>query len=256
VTHATEWGRRAEALYTPAYARKYRVHDDELRDVATYRAFCSWLTGVCGRFGRAIDVLDLGCGTGRYFAALTNVGDLVGLDVSAAMLEEAAHPVDSERITARAIRLVQGDLLTHAFPDESFDLVYSIGVLAEHTPLERRVVANVSRWLRRGGRFAFTTVHPDSWSVRRTLRRRLGRAVLPLTGGGLRRQLRMKLVAGGRYADEPWVRECVEPLLTIESLEQLDSEAHLHCLCVATKTGQERQEGQEGREGQEGKNSR
>ena len=25
MTHATEWGRRAEALYTAAYARKYRV---------------------------------------------------------------------------------------------------------------------------------------------------------------------------------------------------------------------------------------
>jgi SAM-dependent methyltransferase len=252
VTHATEWARRAEALYTSAYARKYRVHDDELRGVETYRAFCAWLTSVCRRFDRTIDVLDLGCGTGRYFAALTGVGELVGLDASAAMLEEAAHPVDAGHITARAIRLVRGDLLTQVFPDESFDLVYSIGVLAEHTPLDGRVVANVSGWLRGGGRFAFTTVHPDSWSVRRTFRRTVGRAMLPLMSGGLRRSLRRRIVADGRYADETWIRECVGPRLTIESLERLDSEAHLHCLCVAQKTGQEGQEGQEGREGQEG----
>jgi SAM-dependent methyltransferase len=247
VTHATDWGRRAEALYTTAYARKYRVHDDELREVETYRAFCDWLTNVCGRFGRAIDVLDLGCGTGRYFASLTNVGELVGLDVSAAMLDEAAHPVAAARITARAIQLVRGDLLTHVFPRESFDLVYSIGVLAEHTPLDRRVVANVSSWLRSGGRFAFTTVHPDSWSVRRTLRRTAGRAMLPLMSGGLRRRLHRRLVADGRYADEAWIRECVGPELTIESLERLDSEAHLHCLCVARKNGREGLEGETSR---------
>jgi hypothetical protein len=42
---------------------------------------------------------------------------------------------------------VQGDLATHAFPDQSFDLVYSIGVLAEHVPLEAALVSRVSRWL-------------------------------------------------------------------------------------------------------------
>jgi SAM-dependent methyltransferase len=250
VTHATDWGRRAEALYTTAYARKYRVHDDELRGVETYRAFCDWLTKVCERFDRTIDVLDLGCGTGRYFAALANVGELVGLDASAAMLDEAAHPVDAARIAAGAIRLVRGDLLTYVFPEGSFDLVYSIGVLAEHTPLDRRVVANVSGWLRSGGRFAFTTVHPDSWSVRRTVRRTVSRTALPFLGGGLRRRLHRRLVADGGYADEAWIRECVGPSLSIESLERLDSEAHLHCLCVAQKIGRD------GRDGQEWKNVR
>jgi len=247
VTHATHWARRAEALYTPAYARKYRVHDDDLRDVGTFRAFCDWLTSVCGRFGGGIDALDLGCGTGRYFAALRNVNELVGLDASAAMLDEAAHPVDAARITARNIRLVRGDLLTHVFPDQSFDLVYSIGVLAEHTPLDERIVTNVQRWLKPGGRFAFTTVHPESWSLRPTLRRRFGRAVLPFTAGGLRQWLRRRLVADGQYADEAWIEECVGSRLAIESLERLDSEAHLHCMCVARRHGQDRQDGQERR---------
>lgn len=250
MTHATEWARKAEALYTSSYAQKYRVHDDELQDVETYRAFCGWITGVCGRFDRTINALDLGCGTGRYFAALKNVDVLVGLDASAAMLEEAGRPVDASRITAREVRLVRGDLLTHEFPERSFDLVYSIGVLAEHTPLDSRVVANVLRWLKPGGRFAFTTVHPESWSIRPTFRRRLGRTVMPLTTGALRRWLRKRLSADGGYADEAWIEQCVVPPLSIESLERLDSEAHLHCLCVALKTGRE---GLDGREGLEGK---
>jgi SAM-dependent methyltransferase len=249
VTHSTEWARRAKALYTSAYARKYRVHDDELRHVTTHVALCDWITSVCGLFERPIDALDLGCGTGRYFAALRNVDELVGLDASAAMLEEAARPVDAGRITARAVRLVRGDLLTHVFPGQSFDLVYSIGVLAEHTPLDRRIVANVCRWLKPGGRFAFTTVHPESWSIRPTLRRSLGRAVLPVTAGGLRRWLRKRLVAGGHYADEAWIEECVGRQLSIESLKRFNSEAHLHCLCVARKTGEDERDGQDGQEG-------
>jgi SAM-dependent methyltransferase len=233
VTNATEWGRRAEHLYTTAYARKYRAHDDQFRGVEAHRAFCAWLDDVCARFGGTIDALDLGCGTGRYFAALSNVGELVGLDASAAMLDEAAHPVDAARITARAVRLVHGDVLTHDFAPASFDLVYSIGVLAEHTPLDGRVVANVCRWLRPGGRFAFTTVHPDSWSIPRTCGRTIGRSVVPWTAGPIRRWLRSRLVAGGRYADEAWIGECIGPQLSIESLDRMTSDVHLHCLCVA-----------------------
>jgi hypothetical protein len=79
---------------------------------------------------------------------------------------------------------------------------------------------------------------------------------LPLMSGGIRRRLHRRLVNDGRYADEAWIRECVAPRLTIESLERLESEAHLHCVCVARKTGQEGQEGQEGRGGQDEKNAR
>src|SRR5207248_10172747 len=122
---------------------------------------------------------DLGCGTGRYFAALRNVNTLVGLDASGPMLAEAAHPVDADRITAKTIQLVEGDVLTQQFRAASFDLIYSIGVLAEHTPFDRRIVDDVSSWLRRGGRFAFTTVHPDSTSIPKTAARSLGRVVLP-----------------------------------------------------------------------------
>ena len=235
MTHATEWGRRAENLYAPAYARKYREHDDQFRDMEAYRGFCGWLENVCGRFGHGIDVLDLGCGTGRYFSALKNVGSLVGLDASAAMLGEAAHPVDAPRITASAVRLVHGDVLTYDFAPASFDLVYSIGVLAEHTPLDGRIVASVYRWLRPGGRFAFTTVHPDSWSIPRTFGRALGRLVVRSTAGPLRRWLRRRLVANGSYADEAWIGECLGQCLSIESLDRFDSRVHLHCLCVARK---------------------
>jgi SAM-dependent methyltransferase len=233
----SDWGRRAEALYHPSYAREYRRHDDGLDQVAAYEMFCTWLRDVSLSFGRTIDVLDLGCGTGRYFCAVSNVRTLVGLDASAAMLEEARHPVNAERITAATIDLVQGDAMQYEFGPRRFDLVYSIGVLAEHTPLDARVVANVGRWTKPGGRFAFTTVHPDSPSVPRTWFRSIGRRVLPLTRGRLRRHLHARLTIGGLYADETRIRELLEPAFTIESLTRVRSEAHLHGLCVARRNG-------------------
>ena len=112
-TPASDWGRKAEALYQPSYAREYRRHDEELDKVAAYEMFCSWLRDVSLSFGRHIDVLDLGCGTGRYFCAVSNARTLVGLDASAAMLNEAQHPVNASghRRTIDPVRV----MLQHDF---------------------------------------------------------------------------------------------------------------------------------------------
>ena len=233
--YVSEWGRKAADLYATEYARRYREHDDQLGSVEAYRAFCKWLQNICARFDAPIDALDLGCGTGRYFSALSNVNRLVGLDASAPMLAEAAHPIAANRISVRSIELVEGDVLTHEFPPSSFELIYAIGVLAEHTPFDARVVANAARWLRSGGRFAFTTVHPDSASIPRTASRTLGAALAPFALGSARRWLRDRLTAGGQYADEHLIAERLGSAFTIESISRQESEAHLHCLCVARK---------------------
>lgn len=240
-SYATEWGRKAADLYAPDYARRYREHDEQLGSVDAYLAFCGWLRELCRRFDRPIDVLDLGCGTGRYFCALTNVNRLVGLDASGAMLAEAARPHDAELITARSVELVEGDVLTHEFEADSFDLIYSIGVLAEHTPFDTRIVANAARWLRPGGRFAFTTVHPESTSIPRTISRVIGTAVTPISPWPIRHWLRNRLTANGQYADEMLIAERLNGSFLIESLTRLESEAHLHCLCVARTIPTERQ---------------
>ena len=231
----SDWGRKAADLYEPSYAHDYRRHDDELDRVAAYQMFCDWLRGVCRACGAPLDALDLGCGTGRYFCALAGVETLVGLDASAAMLAEARHPLHAERITAARIDLVQGDVMSHDFESGRFDLVYSIGVLAEHTPLDAGVVANVRRWLKPGGRFAFTTVHPESPSVPRTLTRSIGRIGVRVMRGDARRRLRDRLMSGGLYADEARIRQLLDVGFAIESLTRVQSEAHLHGLCVGRK---------------------
>ena len=236
MTAMTRWGQKAADLYRTDYARRYRAHDDGLGAVGPYAQFCEWLGAVCDRFTDEIDVLDLGCGTARYFRVLTNARSIVGIDASAAMLAEARTPIGADQIRAGSVELIEGDFVSHDFGASRFDLVYSIGVLAEHTPLDSRIVDNVHRWLRPMGRFAFTTVHPESPSVPKTWPRATGRLVLPLTVGTVRRHLRDRLTAGGLYADERLIGELLDGRFVVESLERMDSEAHLHCLCVARKT--------------------
>lgn len=237
MTDTTPSARKAAALYDRAYAARYRAHDDSLDDSAPYLGFVTWLQRVCGRFAGPIDVLELGCGTGRYFSALSGARTITGIDASAEMLEMARHPYRAERITAERVTLVHGDLFTHPFEDGAFDLVYAIGVLAEHAPLDRTIVARVHRLLRPGGRFAFSTVHPESRSIAATPGRAIGRALEPWLRGTARRSLRRRLLAGGRYADEAWITEVLQPYFVIESIERHVSEAHLHCLCCARKAG-------------------
>jgi SAM-dependent methyltransferase len=226
------------ALYDEAYAKRYRAHDDEFPESKPCRDFAEWLARVCRMFQPppgGIDVLDLGCGTGRYFWALAGVRELVGIDASRPMLAEARRPYNADRISAASVTLVEGDLATYDFAPARFDLIYSIGVLAEHVPFNEAVAARAARWLKPRGRFAFTTVHPDSPSIPRTIGRRLGRAVAPVAPLPVRARLRARLLSGGRYADEARVRALLDPDFEIESLERFESEAHLHCLCVARK---------------------
>jgi hypothetical protein len=47
--------------------------------------------------------------------------------------------------------------------------------------------------------------------------------------------IRSRLLAGGLYADEQRVTELLRGRFGIEALRRFESEAHLHCWCVARK---------------------
>jgi len=229
----TRWGARAAELYSDEYAERYRVADDAIRDGALVARFSGWLGHLCDSFGRDIDALDLGCGTGRYFHALRHVRRLVGVDVSRPMLERARTPIGAPGLRAE---LVEGDFLSCEIRAEAFDLVYSIGVLAEHSPFDAPLAARVFTWLRPGGRFAFTAIHPLSFSVPRTPKRRIAERLLPLSRGRLRRALRSRLMRDGLYADEERLHEVLsEAGFIVESIEPYQSDVHRHLMAVARK---------------------
>jgi hypothetical protein len=96
-------------------------------------------------------------------------------------------------------------------------------------------VTHVTRWLKPNGRFAFTTVHPESPSIPQTFKRRLGRSLAPVVPRTVEGRIRQRLLSGGLYADEAYIKRLVTGAFTIESLGRFESEAHLHCCCVAQR---------------------
>jgi SAM-dependent methyltransferase len=106
-------------------------------------------------------VLDLGCGAGRFVAALREAGvDVVGVELAGAALERARA-----NAPGADLRLVADDgslPLEHA----SIDLVWCSEVL-EHVPDTAHLLLEVRRVLRPGGRLLVTV--PDHRRLRTAL---------------------------------------------------------------------------------------
>lgn len=104
--------------------------------------------------GATEDVLDLGCGNGRWLAALAernHRGAILGADVSHGML--AALGDDWLRTQLEATAL--------PFPADSFDVVLAAHMLY-HVDDLRSAVLECRRVLRPGGRLVATTNGPDN----------------------------------------------------------------------------------------------
>jgi|SaaInlV_150m_DNA_4_1039716.scaffolds.fasta_scaffold05465_1 2-polyprenyl-3-methyl-5-hydroxy-6-metoxy-1,4-benzoquinol methylase len=89
-------------------------------------------------FNKKINVLDIACGTGRYFWLCKNVKSLVGLDYSKTMLKEADIPINNHicKRNIDEIILVNKDYMKvdeiNEYFAEKFHFIYSIGFLSEY----------------------------------------------------------------------------------------------------------------------------
>jgi len=92
--------------------------------------------------------LDVGCGAGRLALALADrCGEVVAIDADLQTLRRARDTFASSNL-----RYVHGDVMSHAFDEESFDLVASIAAL-HHLPLEP-ALGRFKALLRPGGTLA------------------------------------------------------------------------------------------------------
>jgi cytosine/adenosine deaminase-related metal-dependent hydrolase/ubiquinone/menaquinone biosynthesis C-methylase UbiE len=103
------------------------------------------------------DVLDVGCGTGRWLKLIAARGprQLVGIDSSSAMLDRAKTKLGS------AADILLGDCCALPIPASSVDIVIASFVLSYLESLEN-FAAELRRVTRVGGRILVTDLHPQT----------------------------------------------------------------------------------------------
>ena len=116
-----------------------------------------------GLYGPESRVLDVGCGTGNYAAALTAGTNcrISGVDPSARMLDRA-------RDAARWESLSRGNAENLPFADQSFDVVMTTDVI-HHIGDRDAYFREAARVLRSGGRIVTVTDSDDDIPRRRPL---------------------------------------------------------------------------------------
>jgi SAM-dependent methyltransferase len=131
---------------------------------------------------RGMRVLEIGCGLGTDGAQFALAGaNYTGIDLTEASIELARKKFELSGLCGE-FRVADAENLD--FADDSFDLVYSHGVL-HHTPDTARAVREIYRVLKPGGRAVVMLYHRGSYNYRVGIRvlRRAGARLLKSESG-------------------------------------------------------------------------
>lgn len=178
-------GDTVKASYREA-ASKYRTDDEIEITTEHHRRLSNILTVMSASFGRPITVLEAGCGTGRYFHCLSNVGHLVGVDLSEEMLQVAREPVRSQEISIGSIDLRCENIYFAKFPPESFNMIYSLGMFGNGCPVTSEVCNHFYDWLKPGGKLFFNAIGTGTLSLRRRARQSVRKLIYPWLSANLK----------------------------------------------------------------------
>ena len=115
---------------------------------------------------RGARVLEIGVGAGTDHIQFARAGaDLTGIDLTPRSVELTSKRLEQEGFEAK-VSVMDAERLE--FPDDSFDVVYSFGVL-HHTSSPERAFSEVRRVLRPGGRFVGALYNRYSFFMARVL---------------------------------------------------------------------------------------
>lgn len=133
--------------------------------VEAHRYIKEWHIPTAAGFAETkdLDVLEIGCGLGTDGAQFAQAGArYTGIDLTDAAVSLARRRFEIFNLKG-SFRVADAEHLD--FPNNSFDLVYSHGVL-HHTPDTQAAVREVHRVLRPGGRAVVMLYHRDSYNYR------------------------------------------------------------------------------------------
>ena len=123
-------------------------------------------------------ILDVGCGMGRYLNVVKDYRcEAIGLDLSLSV-ERGRKLLEGYP----NIHFVQGDIMHPPFRKETFDFMYSIGVL-HHTPNTRRAFDSIVPLCRIGGTIAIYVYPVEYWQdpIRGTMTKMLRKLTVRLS---------------------------------------------------------------------------
>ncbi len=106
-------------------------------------------------------ILEVGCGAAASTRWLAGQGaEVVGMDLSAGMLRHAVRGAEQTGVT---VPLLQADAEALPFADGSFDLACTAFGAVPFVADSGRLMREVARVLRPGGRWVFSVTHPMRW---------------------------------------------------------------------------------------------
>lgn len=115
--------------------------------------------------GRGKRVLEIGVGAGADFSNWCRHAEhATGVDLTDRAIELTRERLAIEGVPESRFTLKRMDAERLELPSDSFDIVYSYGVL-HHSPDTRRAFTEVMRVLRPGGEFRGMIYHLHSWTT-------------------------------------------------------------------------------------------
>jgi SAM-dependent methyltransferase len=133
--------------------------------VEAHRYTSEWHIPLAAGFenARGLEVLEIGCGLGTDGAQFAEAGaDYTGVDLTDAAVELARKRFELFDLSGKFRR---ADAENLDFADDSFDLIYSHGVL-HHTPDTEKAIREIHRVVRPGGRAIVMLYHRGSYNYR------------------------------------------------------------------------------------------
>ena len=166
----TQEKQRAREQWTndPAGAIDGRAHEFGTRDFFDeverhrYEKYAPWMSEVMGFSDVAgTRLLEVGCGMGTDLLQFARGGaGVTGVDLTPRSVETSRHHL---KLYGQTGDFALTDAETLPFAEESFDVVYSNGVL-HHTPDTAGAVREIHRVLRPGGLARVMLYHRRSWN--------------------------------------------------------------------------------------------